>query len=66
MVLAVAAAKGWYIHQLDINNAFLHGDLFDEIYIQPPLGYKVPFNHVRKLNKPLYGLKQASRSGMTS
>lgn len=45
MVLVIAAARGWYIHQLNINNAFLHGDLVEEVYIQLRLGYKVPSNH---------------------
>ncbi|KAL0430371.1 UNVERIFIED_CONTAM: Retrovirus-related Pol polyprotein from transposon RE2 [Sesamum radiatum] len=40
--LAVAAALQWHVHQLDINNAFLHGHLDKEIYIQPPEGYPVP------------------------
>lgn len=32
-VLSIAAASGWYIHQLDVYNAFLQGDLFDEVYM---------------------------------
>ncbi|GKA17682.1 retrovirus-related pol polyprotein from transposon TNT 1-94 [Tanacetum coccineum] len=34
-----ATAKGWQLHQLDINNAFLHGFIDEDIYMQPPAGY---------------------------
>ena len=60
-IMAIAAARNWTLHQLDVQNAFLHGDLAKEVYMLPPPGYsRHGENLVCRLNKSLYGLKQAS------
>ncbi|KAL0460027.1 UNVERIFIED_CONTAM: Retrovirus-related Pol polyprotein from transposon RE1 [Sesamum latifolium] len=60
-LLAVASGNRWPIHQVDINNAFLHGFLDEDIYMTAPDGYQISSGKVCKLKRSLYGLKQASR-----
>jgi hypothetical protein len=58
-LLAVAASRHWSLSQMDVKNAFLNGDLSEEVYMQPPHGFSSPPNKVCHLRRALYGLKQA-------
>nr|GEW02489.1 ribonuclease H-like domain-containing protein [Tanacetum cinerariifolium] len=63
-VLSLALTRSWPIHQLDVNNAFLNGDLSETVYMCQPPGYvdsRFP-NHVCRLQGSSYGLKQAPRA----
>ena len=62
-MLAYAVKNDMFIHQMDVETAFLNGDLEEEIYMEQPEGYVKPGNEhlVCKLKKSLYGLKQSPR-----
>lgn len=63
-VLTVALVKKWPIRQLDVTNAFLHGYVTEDLFMEQPPGMKNPDKptHVCKLKRALYGLKQAPRA----
>ena len=62
ILLSVAVTHNWPLYQLDIKNAFLHGDL-QEVHREQPLGYVAQgeSSKVCKLKKAIYGLKQSPR-----
>ncbi|RVW57066.1 Retrovirus-related Pol polyprotein from transposon TNT 1-94 [Vitis vinifera] len=64
VLLSLAANLDWSLHQLDVKNAFLNGDLEEEVYMDIPAGLETTsnFNKVCRLRKSLYGLKQSPRA----
>ena len=64
MLLAFACFKDFVLYQMNVKNAFLNGFINEEIYVeQPPNFQSFNFpNHVFKLKKTFYGLKQEPRA----
>ena len=63
VLLAIAAAEDWEIHQMDVKTAFLNGTLEEELYMEQAPGFvtEKDRNLVYKLKKSIYGLKQSAR-----
>ena len=64
VLLSCAANLDWDLHQFDVKNAFLHGDLEEEVYMEIPPGFNNEQSQgkVCRLKKALYGLKQSPRA----
>ena len=64
-LIVVSAACKWSLFQMDVKNAFLNGELSEEVYMKLPPGYSHPPGfppRVFRLQRALYGLKQAPQS----
>ena len=63
MLLTIGASKDFEMHQMDFNSAFLNAEIKEEVYVEPigTFDKRIPQDHVYKLQKTLYGLKQSPR-----
>lgn len=64
VLLSLAISSGWCLKQIDIQNAFLHAFLKEQVFMQQPPEFTHPQfpDHVCHLRKAIYGLKQAPRA----
>ena len=59
LLLALAAAKDWRVHHLDVKSAFLNGELGETVFVRQPPGFAIKGeeHRVLRLRKVLYGLR---------
>jgi hypothetical protein len=62
ILLAVSVNLDWTIYQMDVCNAFLHGDIDEEVYMSLPKNCNLPADKTCRLNKSIYGLKKAPKN----
>lgn len=64
LIIHIAMVLKWEIKQMDVTNAFLHGDLTETVYTRQPAGFidETKPDHVCLLHKSLYGLKQSPQA----
>jgi hypothetical protein len=64
MLLVYATHHGFKFYQIDVKSAFLNGPIKEDVYVEQPPGFKSEeyHNHVYKLHKMLYRLKQVPRA----
>lgn len=60
VILSIATAMNYLLHQMDVNSAFLHGEIDTDIYMRAPPELGIGSNKFVKLRKAIYGLKQSS------
>ena len=67
IIVSMAVKLDWPLHQLDVSNAFLYGDLIEEVYMEQPPGYVGIGDHskVFRLRRAIYGLKQSLQAWFT-
>ncbi|XP_024009467.1 uncharacterized protein LOC112084549 [Eutrema salsugineum] len=53
LVLQVAAGKNWELHQMDVHNVFLHGDLDEEVFMRVPQGFGASKKGMEALPRPV-------------
>jgi hypothetical protein len=60
-IISLVTSMGWRLHQMDMKTIFLNGKIEDEVYIEQPDGFVIheKESHVCRLNKTMYGLKNA-------
>jgi len=61
MILAIAAKHDFKVHQMDVKAAYLNGILNEEIYLEPPTGFKPLDSKVWRLQKSIYSTHQGGR-----
>ena len=64
VLLSLAVNQDWKLHQMDVKNAFLQGEVEEVVYMKLPEGIKGNYstNQVCRLKKAIYGLKQSPRA----